>query len=223
MCRLLAIAARRPIDIQGHLQSFAEIARTSAVYQGHGWGLALLDENDSWTVYHDIRPVWEDDLSRFGPTKLLLAHARSAFRDEGIVVENNMPFFDGHCVFIFNGELYGVRIRQPGRIGAEKVFNFIKRFDRHGRAKAIARAAEIIEKQSKYVRAMNLIISDGRTVHVASRFNEDPEYFTMWYRRSTEGAGGSDNGALVVCSQAWGDASDWRPVGNGEVLTFPCS
>jgi len=36
-----------------------------------------------------------------------VAHARSAFEDKDIVVENNMPFTDGERVFIFNGELRG--------------------------------------------------------------------------------------------------------------------
>ena len=69
-----------------------------------------------------MRPIWEDDWRPPGRTTLLLAHARSAFRDEGIRVENNMPFHDGERGFIFNGELRGVRIRERGRIGAEKVY-----------------------------------------------------------------------------------------------------
>ncbi len=40
-----------------------------------------------------------------------------------------MPFYDDQFIFIFNGELRGVRIKADGRIGAEKIFNFIKRFN----------------------------------------------------------------------------------------------
>ncbi len=83
-----------------------------------------------WKFYKSINPVWQDDFSRFGKTSLLVAHARSAFEDRDIVIENNMPFFDGRTVFIFNGELRGVKIRAEGRIGAEKIFNYIRRFDK---------------------------------------------------------------------------------------------
>ena len=129
MCRLLCVHSQRPFAIEPHLDMFATIARDSPEYQGHGWGCAWL-AGGKWRLYRDIRPVWDDQRDRFGETTLLLAHARSAFRDEGIRVENNMPFDDGRHVFIFNGELRGVRIREHGRIGAEKVFNYVKRFDR---------------------------------------------------------------------------------------------
>ena len=41
-----------------------------------------------------------------------------------------MPFTNGDRVFIFNGELRGVRVKADGRIGAEKIFNYILRFDK---------------------------------------------------------------------------------------------
>ncbi len=206
MCRLLCVRGDRGFAMHDHLAPFAHIARNSPEYQGHGWGCAWL-EGGVWRLHHDIRPVWEDDLARFGETTLLLAHARSAFRDEGIRVENNMPFFDGKHVFIFNGELRGVRIRENGRIGAEKVFNYIKRFDRGDLDNALARALEVIEKRSRYVRALNLIMARVDRVFLATRFNEDPGYFQMWRRRGA--------GLDVVCSQAYPGEPGWSPVANG--------
>ena len=118
MCRILYARADSEFAIADMLGPFAELSRNSSEYQGHGWGCAW-SEDGGWRQYHDIRPVWEDDLAQFGDTSLLLVHARSAFRDEGIVVDNNMPFSDGESIFIFNGELRGVRIKSDGRIGAE--------------------------------------------------------------------------------------------------------
>ncbi len=220
MCRLLAVSCPRPFPTRAFLEPFAELCRRSPVYQGHGWGLALRAPGRRLAIHRDLRPVWEDDVSRFGTTTLLLAHARSAFRDEGIAIENNMPFFDGRYVFLFNGELQGVRLRESGRIGAEKVFNFIKRFGggEGGAEAALRRATAILEKRCRYLRALNVIMSDGRAIHVGCRFNEDPDYFMMRYRPPA-GSGGE----LVVCSEVFGDPAAWRPVGDGEVLTFPCS
>ena len=159
--------AAQPFRISDHLLHFAALSRDSSEYQGHGWGCAWLQDNQ-WQIYRNISPIWQDDISQFGATTLLVAHARSAFRDEGIAVENNMPFFDGKRVFVFNGQLHGVRIKEEGRIGAEKIFNYVKRFDHGDRLKALTRGTAIIEKRTRYVRAMNLIIADTTSSGILS-------------------------------------------------------
>ncbi len=120
MCRILYARADSEFSIAEMLRPFAELSRASREFQGHGWGCAWR-EGDHWRQYHDIRPIWEDDLEQFGGSNLLLVHARSAFRDEGIVVENNMPFSDGESMFIFNGELRGVRIKSHPLFGTQCV------------------------------------------------------------------------------------------------------
>ena len=211
MCRLLCVRSTSELDLEGHLETLARIARDSREYQGHGWGCAWLD-GEAWRTYHDIAPIWEDRDRPAGRSRLLLAHARSAFRDEGIRVENNMPFFDERRAFIFNGELQGVRIREEGRIGAEKIFNFIKRFDRGDLGEAMRRATQVIEKRTRYVRAMNIVIADREAIYVASRFHEDPDYFQMHCSQSTD--------TLIVCSAPYGAGDAWEPVANGTVARF---
>lgn len=215
MCRLLAVKAETPFACEPHLRALAQIARQSREYQGHGWGCARLTHDGCWEVYRSIRPVWEDDLASLPDTTLLIAHARSAFRNEGIAVENNMPFCDGSNVFAFNGELHGVRIGAEGRIGAEKIFNVIRRRVRgtgDGLATALAGAAELIRQRTRYVRAMNIVLSDGRGVHVHSSFNEDAEYFTLFTRPLA--------GGFVVCSQPYPGESGWTPIENHSLRTF---
>ena len=168
-----------------------------------------MDDRNEWAMYKNIKPIWEDDLDRFGETRVLLAHARSAFRNEGIAVENNMPFCDERLAFAFNGELRGVRIQQDGRIGAEKIFNFIKRFDRGDLGAAVKRATEIIRKRTEFIRAMNIVICDRHSVCISSLFNDDPGYFTL-HRRSMAGG-------FVVCSQPFGSAEKWRPIENDSI------
>lgn len=205
MCRILYAQADEPFAISELLKPFAALARDSREFQGHGWGCAWRVD-DQWRQYHDIRPVWEDDADHFGETDLLLVHARSAFRDEGIVVENNMPFSDGNSIFIFNGELRGVRIKSEGRIGAEKIYNYIRRFDKGDKLAATERAVDIINKRSAYVRAMNLILSDGRESILSTGFGEDPEYFQM--HRKT------DSGLQLVCSEPFPGQKDWQVIDN---------
>ena len=208
MCRLLTIRSQTPFAIGPHLETFAHIARNSKEFQGHGWGCAYQDPAGQWQFYRNIKPVWEDDLDRFGETSLLVAHARSAFEDRDIVLENNMPFFDGRAVFIFNGELRGVRIREQGRIGAEKIFNYIKRFDKGETLEALEKAVGIIKKRSKYIRGMNIIIVKDGDIYVSTSFNEDKDYFTMHFKEGAE---------LTICSEPYLSESGWQSLPNNSM------
>jgi glutamine amidotransferase len=205
MCRILFARADAPFSIAGLLRPFAEMSRNSREFQGHGWGCAWRDA-DVWQQYHDILPVWEDDLDQFGETRLLLVHARSAFRDEGIIVENNMPFSDGQSVFIFNGELRGVRIQSEGRIGAEKIYNYIRRFDKGDLCAATTRAVDIINKRCAYVRAMNLVLADGEQACLSTGYSEDPEYFQMYRKQAS--------GIDLVSSRPLDDDAGWKAIEN---------
>lgn len=209
MCRILFAKADENFAIPELLSSFAEVSRTSREYQGHGWGFAWLDKGE-WRLYHNIRPIWEDDLTQFNESSLLLAHARSAFRDEGIVVENNMPFSDGKSIFIFNGELRGVKVKSEGRIGAEKIYNYIRRFDRGDQKEALAKGVDIIKKRSSYVRAMNIIMSDGQQHSLSTNYGEDPDYFQMHERQT-------DN-IKLICSQPFIGESGWHAIQNNQTI-----
>jgi len=205
MCRILYARAEQEFSIPELLENFAGVARNSSEYQGHGWGCAWRVRGQ-WRQYHAIKPVWEDDFTEFGKTSLLLVHARSAFRDEGIVIENNMPFSDGDSMFIFNGELRGVRIKSQGRIGAEKIYNYIRRFDKGDKLAAMTRAVDIIHKRSAYVRAMNIVLSDGMETFVSSSYSENPDYFQLHQKRSA--------GLHLLCSQPFADDSGWSRIDN---------
>jgi len=209
MCRLLLIKSEKDFFIESYLKSFSEIAKNSKEYQGHGWGFAYL-EKGSWKIYRNIKPVWEEDFSKFSEikTKELLAHARSAFRDEGIVVENNMPFQEKERIFIFNGQLKGVKISEEGRIGAEKIFNFINRFDKGNLFEAVEKAVEIIKKRTAYIKAMNFIISDKEKVYLVSFFNEDESYFRM-HKKEGE--------VLIICSEPLSEISGWEKIENNTI------
>ena len=211
MCRLLTVRSETPFNITPHLEKFAHIARNSKEYQGHGWGCAYRNEADDWEIYKNINPIWEDDLSRFGTTTLLVTHARSAFEDRDVVIENNMPFSDGRSVYIFNGELRGVKIREEGRIGAEKIFNYIRRFDKGDTRQALEKATGIIKKRTRYIRGMNIIMVHNGGIFVSSFFNEDEEYFTMCYKEGDE---------LIICSQAYPSERNWHKIANDSVRVW---
>ena len=211
MCRLLTVKSQTPFAIWPHLKSFADISKNSKEYQGHGWGCAYLNAKADWKFYKNINPVWEDDFSRFGETTSLVAHARSAFEDKDIAIDNNMPFFDGRTVYIFNGELRGVKIREEGRIGAEKIFNYILRFDKGDTHKALVKAVDIIKKRTRHIRGMNIIMVNDKGIFVSSYFTEDDEYFTMRYREGKE---------LIICSAPYPAVRGWQSISNDSVRVW---
>lgn len=211
MCRLLYVRSEEDFDFSVILEKFALIAKNSKEFQGHGWGCAYLD-SDKWQIYKNIKPVWDDNFNQFGKTKTLIAHARSAFQDKDIRIENNMPFYSGDIIYIFNGELHGVKIQEKGRIGAEKIFNFILRFNKGNLFEALKRGISIIEKKSKYVRAMNIIMADRKKAYLSSLFNEDNEYFSMYFKK--------DDDKLIICSDPFTDEDGWQKIENRTVKVF---
>lgn len=206
MCRLLLIKSENEFDIVSELKKFAELSKQSKEYQGHGWGITYL-KNNEWEHYRNVNPIWEDNLAQFGKTKLLVVHARSAFEDKDIVVENNMPFYDDKYVFIFNGELRGVRIKEEGRIGAEKIFNFIKRFDKGDMGSALIKGVSLIKKKSRTIRALNIIICTKENIYLNTLHNEEHDYFTMHFSQ--------DKDSLKICSVPF--SNNWKKIGNNTI------
>ena len=206
MCRLLCVKSEKPFPIADFLQPFAEMSRKSKEYQGDGWGYAIHDRS-GWRLYHCVDPIWEDDLSVKVNTTMLIAHARSAFGGSPVAVEYNMPYTDGRSVFVFNGELRGVRIQSEGRIGAEKIFSLIRSYDKGDTRSALELAMTVLEKRSTYIKAANIIMSDGPSILAASRFNEDDEYYTLW--KST------DNETMVIASEPIDNNKTWQPIPQG--------
>lgn len=208
MCRLLVVRSQELFDPASHLVRFASLCKHSKEFQGHGWGCAWTEQPQGWQIYRNLCPVWEDDFTRFPRTSLLVAHARSAFEESEIAIENNMPFFDGERVFVFNGELRGVRIREEGRTGAEKIFNFIRRFDHGDPLAALKKAVEILRSRSRSIRAMNILMVKGREIYLSTYFTEDEQYFTMRYKKGPE---------LVLCSEPYPFEGDWLSIPNETV------
>ena len=208
MCRFLMMRGEPTFEPNAVLAEFRERCRVSPEYQGHGWGAAWRTDGDGeWSRYRSLTPIWDDVLELPDRVDFLVVHARSAFRDQDIVLENNMPFYRRDLTFVFNGELHRVKLRLPGRIGAEKVFHLIEQSADAGLGleQAIVRADETLMRTSERVRALNIGITDGKKIYASCRYDESPDYFTLHYRRGAHPA---------VCSEPLDDT--FTPMANGE-------
>lgn len=206
MCRLLCVKSETKFSVSLYLKQLAAISKNSKEYQGHGWGYAICD-NSKWKFYHNIKPIWEDELNINETGTILLAHARSAFENKEIKVENNMPFQNGNFVYIFNGELHGVRIKEEGRIGAEKIFNFFMRFDNGSMTNTLTTGLSQLEKRTKFLKACNMIVADSNQICVVSKFNAEPDYYTLHSKKETN--------RLIVCSGPFPDEPGWTKMTQG--------
>lgn len=205
MCRLLYIKSEHLFETAPHLEAFARVARNSREYQGHGWGCACHD-GEEWSLFRSVNPIWDADFTSFQKAKVVYAHARSAFRNEGIMVENNMPFINGDELFIFNGELHGVRQRSEGRTGAEKIFNLIRRFNRGDRLAAMQKTVDILCRRTERIRAMNVIMGDHLHAVLCSLFDGEADYFTLWEKH--------EDGFHCVCSKPYPTKEGWSAIEN---------
>ena len=121
----------------------------------------------------------------------------------------------GHrAYFIFNGELQGVKVTSPGRIGAEKIFNYIKRLHKGNLQVTISKALEILEKRSKYIRAMNLMMVSTATkqAHVLSYYNESPDYFTLFEHH--------DSDTSIISSVPLTSEKNWQAIPNRSIREY---
>lgn len=225
MCRILALRSTSPLDALPLLRAFAERCRASKEYQGDGWGVAWRDSG-RWQSWRTVAPIWETDLATLPSARLFLVHARSAFRNEGVVVGNNMPFTGGGLAFAFNGELRGVRLQAPGDTGAWRLFHLFRRFtDAAGGdgGQALRRLDEVVTARTDYVRALNVVASDGERVWVNSRFGEDPGYFTLWHAtlRRPRGSVSIVASEPLALDPELGEEPAWHPIPNGSTVSQP--
>jgi len=209
MCRLLLIKSRHPVSITPLLTAFARACHASVEYQGDGWGIHWR-LGTARHLHRSLAPIWEDELGGFGEANLVLAHARSAFRDASPTLEHTMPFTDGDTCFAFNGELHGVRVRAEGSNGAHKIFTLTRRLLRSDPEQGFQRAVRAIRERTERLRALNILMTDGDRVMCSSVFSqEEQEYFTLHTLQS--------DGFLAVCSEPLPEISGWRPMANNTV------
>lgn len=222
MCRILALAATRPFGVEPWLRAFAERCRESREYQGDGWGLAWWNGTE-WERRRTLDPIWSETLESAPRSSAYLVHARSAFTGSPLALELNMPFLGDRCAFAFNGELRGVRLSVPGANGAQRLFTLFQRFQDAGgdSPSALTRLDRVVSTRTDYVRALNVVVADEAGIHVTSRFNQEPDYFTMHASEHARGPAGEP--ISVVCSEALavpGAVVPWRPVPRGVRLTL---
>jgi len=189
MCRLLAVRSQDAVSPAPYLEKFAFIARTARNSRDTA-GVRLAGPARSVADLRNIRPVWE----MISPPSLHHAPGsprRSAFEDKDIVVENNMPFSDGKASS-FSTVSSGRQDQGRRQDRAEKIFNFIRRFDSGDTLAALKKATGIIRNRTRQIRGMNIIMVKDRRILPLHLFSREIRVFTMHSK---------ENGRLILCSE----------------------
>ncbi|MCP4896515.1 MAG: hypothetical protein GY906_06020 [bacterium] len=213
MCRLLLVSSRNGFALRPVLESFSEMCRNSREYQGDGWGV-LHRSGLSSSVHRSVEPIWTSNFAEFRTANLVLAHARSAFRNDPPSLAHTMPFISGDIGFAFNGELHGVRLRSQGSNGAQKIFSLADRLIRSDPERGFQRAITAIRNHTDHIRALNIVMTDVKRIYFSTTFSQEPDYFSLHIKRSSD--------MIAICSEPLPDDQEWTPVPNNTMEVLQC-
>lgn len=193
MCRFLLFKSKQPQNPQAIIKSFSQMAKKSKAFdgdwQGDGWGISWLDEND-WKSYKSVKPIWEDDKKEalLFSSKIFLIHARSAsFPQHKNNKEYNQPFINSIMAFVFNGLIKGVSLHLPGVIGSQKIWSLLqKKLLTMTPESALKETERIITKNSKTVQALNIGIADKDNIYALCYYSNHKDYYSLHYSKTAD-------------------------------------
>lgn len=213
MCRFLVTCADLPLTSYALLEAFAAMAEASRSPDGDrqddGWGAAWLDGAGRWQRHRSLAPIWLDRaaFAQVPPTPCLVVHARSAsFPETRRHIERCQPFLLGRHVMVFNGLLRKVALpaSRPGLIGAQRLAALLGALlTRSSSQAAVDRLWCLLRSRSASLPAVNLALTDGRTVEVLAHCEASPEYYQLWVRH---------DGRLLALASEPLDGSLWQPL-----------
>ena len=187
MCRFLLVKTKDKFKIDQIAFEFAKKCQLSKEWQGDGWGICWLEDNKTWKGFKSLFPIWEEKKFDFPQSRIFLLHARSSsFKEHKNKIEYNQPFFDDKLAFVFNGFVSKVKLnfKVEGEIGAQKIFNLIKKFaKKFGTKKSILKVKDLVQKNSEKIDALNLGVCDKKNFYVLCFYSKDPDYYQLWYSK----------------------------------------
>jgi len=221
MCRFLMIKSHSDFQPGEILVRFSEMVKNSKTldgdWQGDGWGIGWLDENQRWQFKKTIHPIWEDECSfrQIPESKQFLVHARSAsFPKHKNNLDFNQPFTNEKFAFLFNGLIKGVSLPFPtyGKIGAQKIWHLLNDLMSQSPPEVtFLELQNLLIKYSLSIQAMNIGLSDGKMMYAFCHYEKFPDYYNLRYHES--------NMIRMICSEPLiGYAFEPVPLGRTVIL-----
>ncbi len=174
---------------------FAEVCRKSLTpdgdWQGDGWGISYVSPIGKWEMKKSTEPIWEETekLKSLPESKFFLVHARSSsFQNQRRNIEYNQPFVNGKFSFVFNGLVKGISPPFPveGDIGSQKIWNvLLDLLKERSPIESLVHLKNMIIENSRAVQALNIGLCDGENIYALCYYTCHPEYYSLWYSKSS--------------------------------------
>ncbi|OGK54442.1 hypothetical protein A3H78_06080 [Candidatus Roizmanbacteria bacterium RIFCSPLOWO2_02_FULL_36_11] len=213
MCRFLMVRSKKPIKLVELLSDFAFMCKKSVEWQGDGWGISWRVDNGGWRMEKSLKPIW-DDVNIFDgipESNIIVVHARGAsFPKHKNNINYNQPYIDSDMCFVFNGELYGVRLYAEGQIGSQKIFSLIKKnLDKNSPINTLKKLRNMLINNSSGILGCNIGLVINDKFYASCFYSKNKEYYTLRYF--------SDDSVTIVCSEKINKFL-WRSMKKGDII-----
>lgn len=197
MCRFLLLNAQTPIQPAVLFHAFADMAQHStsegdSVWQGDGWGVSWLDNDQRWQLHKSLQPIWTERVAfaSIPASHRVVVHARSAsFPQHKAQIDYNQPYHDEQYTFVFNGLLRGVKLPQrvAGEIGAQKIWGLLQHYlTMQPPVEALQQLRDILLAHTQEIKALNIGLADRSGCYAFCTFAAHSAYYTLQIHRSAE-------------------------------------
>ncbi|MBI5418879.1 MAG: class II glutamine amidotransferase [Deltaproteobacteria bacterium] len=227
MCRMIAYASEEPLDVAPYLASLADLSRCGNLLErwerrpggNHpdGWGMAYR-HGDETRIVRSGKPAGADPLlpDVRVRTDRFIGHVRYASNTATVNAGNAHPFLAPGLALAHNGTFKGKIGEEADGRNVSDTLVFLERLTDLWRERTLPRLSEVLTQMlcdrtlvGGYS-AANLLILSGGSLFVLRNYRKDEDYYTLYLRAMP--------GQAVVASEPIDDSSDWRPLGNGELL-----
>lgn len=183
-------------------------------WQGDGWGFSWL-ENNKWQEYKSLKPIWKekDRFPKFSESNIFSIHARSAsFPQHKNNIEYNQPYINESYSYVFNGELKGVTLSVPGKIGSQKIWFLLNDYlKKMSLTQALSKTTDVLKKNSRNIQALNIGVAGKNTISAYCHFTAHPNYYSLQY---------SDNSDVkIICSEVI-DGFNFKSLPTNSLITL---
>jgi len=227
MCRMLAFAATRPLDLSPFLTCLERFCRSGHLVDrwerrpggNHpdGWGVAYRQDGETVLLRGGL-PAAEDPRLRkiTAASDRFLGHVRYASETGPVSDRNAHPFLVDGIALGHNGTIRGRIGEESGRREVSDTLVFLERLTAAWKERTLPGLATVLSRLLSdgglvgNYSAANLVILAGDSVFALRHFRKDPDYYTLYLR--------SNDIAATVASEPLDDSPGWRPLANHELV-----
>lgn len=227
MCRMLAFASDRPVDLApflAHLERFClhgnlvdRWERRPGGNHPDGWGIVYRRNGETVRIRGGLPAAGDPRFRELsGSSDRFLGHVRYASETGPVEERNSHPFLVEGVALGHNGTFRGRIGMESGARKVSDTLVFLEQLtavweDRTlpGLRRALSRLLSDTGLVGNYS-AANLLILSGESIFALRKFRKDADYYTLSLR--------TGDGAATVASEPLPGTSGWRPLDDGELV-----